>query len=85
MPQEIKQRWTTPAALGRWMGVTSATALRWCKRGNLRAVCIQAAHYTDDRPRKTTRGVWRIYEADLLAFLAKMRSGAVPTRSLWRR
>lgn len=53
--------------------------------GQLRAVQVQSAHYADDRPRKTKRGNWRVYEAELNRFLATLRaSGKALPASAWR-
>jgi hypothetical protein len=39
---------------------------------------VYEKHYTDDRERKTARGHWRIFEADLLALLKRMRVKGKP-------
>ena len=59
----------------------------WVRRRALRACQLPAAHYSDDRARKTGRAIWRVYEADLREFLTQMRQGkSVPLPdSIWRK
>jgi len=73
-----RQRFVTLAALRRYLGVSQSTAARWCRLGILRACQVQTRHYTDERARKTSRGRWRIYEPDLIAFLRWYRGRDVP-------
>lgn len=79
------QQWTTAVALREYLGVSRHTMARWLRQGRVRGTVVQAAHYTDDRPRRTSRGAWRIYEADVVDLLQRMRSGTKPPESLWRR
>lgn len=57
---------------------------RWLREGRIRATQVPSRHYTDDRPRRTSRAQWRIYEADVLDLLERMRAGTKPPESLWR-
>lgn len=79
-------RWTTVAAISAHIGVAVTTLREWLKTGRVRAGQVQARHYTDERPRKGTRGVWRIYEPDLIDFLRRLRGGEVKLpESIWRK
>jgi hypothetical protein len=80
-----KQRWTTGAALRRYFGWSTSTMCRMFQTGVIRGVQVPSRHYTDTRARKTSRSYWRVYEADVLALLQRMRSGTKPPDSLWRR
>jgi excisionase family DNA binding protein len=78
-------QWTTVAAVAAHVGVSLGTVRTWLHRGRLRGVQIQTRHYTDERSRGGTRGVWRIYEADLRQFLRTLRGSEVPLPdSIWR-
>lgn len=79
------QRWTTGVALAAYFGWSSSTMCRYLREGRVRGVQVATRHYTDDRARRTSRAQWRIYEADVRALLARMRSGVEPPSSLWRR
>lgn len=76
--QSRRQRWTTPLAVARYFGVERATVCKWIRAGRLPAASMHSVHYTDDRHRITPRGRWRIFEADLLALLARMRAKGKP-------
>jgi len=83
-----RQRFTTVANVARWYGVATETVTDWIHRGHLRAHRAWQQHYTDERPRKTGRGRWRIYEADLRDFVAKARGGELRVlgvgRGFWK-
>lgn len=68
-----RQRWTTPARIAAYFGVTRGTVCSWLRRKAIGAHVITDCHYTDDRPRKTGRGRWRIFESDLEKLLVAMR------------
>lgn len=72
-PRRLPQRYTTPAKVARYFGLTYRTALNWIAAGWLKAHRAHAAHYADDRARVTGRGRWHVYENDLEAFLKRMR------------
>lgn len=69
-----RQRWTTPTHLARYLGVGYTTVISWIKNGELPASPAFGHHYSDERPRKTKRGTWRIYERDLMPKLQAMRA-----------
>jgi helix-turn-helix protein len=68
-----RQRWTTPAMVAAYFGVTRRTVVNWLQARHLGAQVAYSRHYTDDRTRKTARGHWRIFEADLEALLTAYR------------
>jgi excisionase family DNA binding protein len=79
------QRWTTPEALAAWLGLTAYTVRRWLRAGELPGAHVGSRHYTDDRPRRSERRKWRIYESDVQAVVERWRSGARLPAALWRR
>lgn len=72
------QRWTTPARVAAYFGVTRGTVCAWLRRRYLGARMVTDRHYTDERPRKTARGRWRIFEADLAILLRELRVRSKP-------
>jgi Helix-turn-helix domain len=84
----MQSRWLPASALAQYIGVHPRTVRDWIAGGVVPAVRVQKQHYTDDRPRKTARGQWRIYETDVDALLLRLRlsgklRGFPPT--WWRR
>lgn len=81
-----KQRWVSLPAIADHLGLGRSTLRAWAQQGRIRACQVPEAHYTDERPRRTRRATWRVYEADLRAFLARMRRGKPVTLpdSIWR-
>jgi excisionase family DNA binding protein len=87
-------RWTTVPAIAEYVGVHPDTVRDWIAGGVLPAARVQKRHYADARPRKTARGHWRIYEADVENLLTSLLLGppgrrrrrvrALPA-SRWRR
>ena len=56
--------------------MTADGVRKWVKHGVVRAGQLPATrHYTDDKPRKTRRCQWRIYEADVMELLTHLRGG----------
>jgi hypothetical protein len=83
-----RPQWTTAPGLAAYLGVDQRTVRNWIASGALQASQVQSRHYTDTAPRKTRRGGWRIFEAELVRFLTLLRAGVAPVRlprSLWRR
>lgn len=79
----VHHKWVTSAALARWLGVTPSVLTRLIKQGRLRAARFPSKHYSDERPRKTERAQWRIFEDDLEDFLRRFRGdGRVPRELL---
>jgi len=76
-------RYVTTGDLAAYLGVHYRTVMSWLHSGALRGEHWQTRHYTDERPRKTKLGRWRIHEADLADFLWRMR--ARPYAGRWRR
>jgi len=77
-------KWATTAAVAKYLGTTQKTVRHWIRRGSLRGCQVQTRHYSDERDRKTRRGGWRIYAADLERFLIAFRGGPVAMpRGIW--
>jgi len=55
--------------------VSRETVRTWIYAGKLRAFRNPHRHYTDDRPRKTTRAQWRIPVDAYEEFLVRWRAG----------
>lgn len=68
-------QWVTAASIARHLVVSGALVRYWIRKGWLPAVQVQAAHYSDDRPRKGKRAEWRIAAADWERFLTRYRAG----------
>lgn len=75
-----------PRAVAQYVGVPEmATVIgvhpnrirEWLRRGILAGVRTLDPHYTDDRPRKSNRGVWRVHRSEWRRFLEMYRAGAV--------
>jgi hypothetical protein len=75
-----RSEWTTPAAISRIYNVPPATVRRWVKTGLLPALQVPMLHYTDDRPRKSTRFITRIKVSDLTRFLQRYHGVPGQTR-----
>lgn len=81
-----RPRWIPPSTLAAYLGVTPRTVRQWIADGILRGDQTQRHHYADGRIRKTTKGKYRVFEADIRDFMTRYRSGAVPKlRIRWRR
>lgn len=72
------QRWTTPARVATYFGVTRGTVCAWLRRRYLGALMVTDRHYTDERERRTARGRWRIFEPDLAVLLRELRVRSKP-------
>jgi len=72
--------------LAKYLGVSQRTLRREIDRGALKATCPATRHYTDMRERKTRKGLWRVYEADAVAYLEawRARGKVVPGWFHWR-
>lgn len=73
--KDVKTEWTTAAKLAKYLGVDPRTVRGWIAAGELRAGQVQVRHYSDDRPRKTNQGHWRIHESEVAKLLRRLRSG----------
>lgn len=81
------QRWVSARALAEWLGYGYSTVLGWLETGRIKGAQIHTRHYTDGRQRRSGRGQWRIYEADVMALLAHMAQGRTIRsfgRGFWR-
>lgn len=71
------QQWVTASAVAEYLGVSLSTVRKWIRDGSLKATMVQQRHYSDERPRKTKRGEYRVQKRDVDSFLAAFRSGRV--------
>lgn len=66
--------------------VTRETIWQWVRSGTLRATQLQVRpHYTDTKPRRTTRGTWLIEVDSIEELLAKGYVGKEVPRSILKR
>ena len=59
----------------RALGMTPTTIARWVRLGYLSGYRVNHRHYTDDRPRKTQRGQWRVSVDSIAALLERLYAG----------
>ncbi len=65
----------TLGSIATHLGVARQTVREWVKSGKLVAYSIQSAHYSDERPRKTSRATIRVRLDDWNRFLETYRGG----------
>ena len=58
------------------LGLSPETILRYVRLGMLRGYVAHHRHYTDERPRKTRRGTWRVSVESIVELLEKAYGGS---------
>ena len=67
------------------LGVSTYTIHAWIRCGALRGVQRTSRHYTDDRPRKTSRGKWLVDVSSIEELLSRLYNGGEIPLGLRRR
>jgi excisionase family DNA binding protein len=69
----VTQAYVSLSELAQHLGTTRRTLYGYIRRGELRAERMPL-HYTDSRPRKTSRSRWRVHRDEAERFMQQWRS-----------
>jgi hypothetical protein len=69
----MTQQWVSLSELAQHLGTTNEALYPYIRRGELRAERMPV-HYTDSRPRKTSRSRWRVHRDEAERFMQQWRS-----------
>lgn len=76
--------WVSARGVSLALSLSLQTIHKYCRQGLLVGIQLPTRHYTDERPRKTTRARWRITVDSVEALLTRLYAGQEVPRGVRR-